>query len=53
MDALFANQNVVCNDAMMMILIRKFKDKDVTSLSSSRELIYTIVPYVVVRNIFT
>merc|ERR1712192_134316 len=26
----------------------KFKDKDATSLSSSRELIYTIVPYIAV-----
>merc|ERR1712210_26501 len=31
-----------------MGILRKFKDKDATSLSSSRELIYTIVPFVVV-----
>jgi len=50
-DFVLASILFFCSTALasnITIILRKFKDKDVTSLSSSRELIYTIVPYVVV-----
>ena len=52
-DFVLASILLFCSTALasnITIILRKFKDKDVTSLSSSRELIFTIVPFVVVKS---